>query len=257
MDLTTLLGVLLSIVSISVGDILEGGNPLHVIHLSSVLIVIPTAMFSAMTGTHPHHVKGAFKEIKMVFLSSRVNLNNTIRQLVEFSSEARKNGVLALEARVAQLEDDFMREAMSMVVDGREANSVREDMEVQVEQLEHYYHGSAHFWITMGESCPTFGLVGAVMGLMLALQLLDNPAQMAAGIAGAFTATVTGIMGAYALFGPWGNKLKAKSHDIVLEKQVIIEGVVGIANGDNPRNLEAKLLGFIAPGEKKITQFDA
>lgn len=256
MDLSTILGMVLSLTSIIVGDILEGGNPAKLLHFASILIVVPTAMFSAMTSTHGHYVKAAFKELKLVFVGSKVNLNATIRQIVEFSSEARKNGLLTLESRVSQLDDDFTREAMSMIIDGREANDVREDMEIQVEQLEHYYHGAGHYWITVGESCPVFGLVGAVMGLTLALQLLDNPAKMAAGIAGAFTATVTGIMGAYAFFGPWGHKLLAKSHDIIIEKYIIIEGVAGIANGDNPRNLETKLLGFISPGEPKISQFE-
>ena len=256
MDLTTILGLVLATTSISVGDILEGGNPLHVIHLSSVLIVIPTAGFSAMTATHATYVKGAFKEIKIIFTGTGVNLNETIRQLVELSTLARKDGVLSLEAKAAQIEDDYMRQALSMIIDGRDAAAVREDMEVQVEVLEEYYHGCAHYWITWGESCPTFGLVGAVLGLMLALQLLDDPKAMAAGIAGAFTATVTGIFGAYAVFGPFGQKLMAKSKDIVKEREVVLEGVVGIANGDNPRNLEEKLLGFIKPGEPKISQFE-
>ena len=137
-----------------------------------------------------------------------------------------------------------------------DAPPVREDMEIQIEVLEEYYHGSAHYWMLMGETCPTFGLVGAVCGLILALQLLDDPKAMAAGISGAFTATVTGIFGAYALFGPLGQKINAKSKDIVQEKVLIVEGVVSIANGDNPRNLEEKLLGFIKPGEPKISQFE-
>lgn len=256
MDLTSILGIVLSITSISVGDIMEGGNPVHLVHLSSVIIVMPTAAFAAMTATHAHAVKAAFKELKIVFVNPKVDMNNTIRLMVEFASEARKNGLLTLESKIAQLEDDFAREAMSMIVDGREAKDVREDMEIQIEQLEHYYHGAAHYWILFGESCPVMGLVGAVCGLILALSLLDNPAAMAAGIGGAFTATVTGIMGAYALFGPFGHKLKAKSHDIILEKVMILEAVVGIANGDNPRNLEAKLLGFIPPGHPKVSQFE-
>ncbi|TLE07818.1 flagellar motor stator protein MotA [Helicobacter bilis] len=256
MDLTSILGIILAITSLSVGDILEGGNPVHLVHLSSVIIVIPTAAMCAMTATHAHAVKAAFKELKIVFVNPKVNMNNTIRQMVEFSSEARKNGLLTLESRVSQLEDDFTREAMSMIIDGREAKDVREDMEIQIEQLEHYYHSAAHYWIQFGETCPTMGLVGAVCGLILALTLLDNPAAMAAGIGGAFTATVTGIMGAYAIFGPFGQKMKAKSHDIIIEKVMILEAVVGIANGDNPRNLEAKLLRFIPPGEPKISQFE-
>lgn len=248
--------MILAVVSISVGDILEGGNPLHVIHLSSVLIVMPTALFSAMTGTNSKYIKAAFKEMKLVFASSPVNIPEKIKLLIEFASLARRDGVLALESKVAQLDDDFMREALGMVIDGRDAHSVKEDMEVQIEQIEEYYHGAGHYWILAGESCPVFGLVGAVMGLMLALQLLDNPAKMAAGIAGAFTATVTGIMGAYAIFAPWGNKMIAKSKDIVKEKTMILEGVIGIANGDNPRNLEAKLFGFLDPSQPKISQFN-
>ncbi|MCE3047080.1 flagellar motor stator protein MotA [Helicobacter kayseriensis] len=256
MDLSTILGMVLAVTSISVGDILEGGNPLHVIHLSSVLIVIPTALFSAMTGTNAKFIKAGYKELKLVFASSPVDIPEKIKLLVEFSTIARRDGVLALESRVAQLDDDFMREALSMIIDGRDAHSVKEDMEIQIEQIEEYYHGAGHYWILAGESCPVFGLVGAVFGLMLALQLLDNPAKMAAGIAGAFTATVTGIMGAYAIFAPWGNKMIAKSKDIVKEKTMILEGVIGIANGDNPRNLEAKLFGFLDPSQPKISQFN-
>ena len=108
MDLTTIMGMVLAVTSISIGDILEGGNPLHVIHLSSVMIVIPTAAFSAITATHGAYVKGAYKELKLVFLSSSINLNETIRQLVELSTMARKDGVLSLEGKAAQIEDDFL-----------------------------------------------------------------------------------------------------------------------------------------------------
>ncbi|WP_295699716.1 flagellar motor stator protein MotA [Helicobacter mastomyrinus] len=256
MDLTSILGLLGAVASLSLGDILEGGNPLHLIHISSLIIIIPTAGCAAMAATHGTHVKAAFKEMKLVFGGSGVNLNETIRTLVELSTLARKDGVLSLEGKAAQIEDDFLRQALSMIIDGRDAHAVREDMEVQIESLEEYYHGSSHFWIMYAETCPTMGLVGAVMGLMLALQLLDDPKAMAAGIAGAFTATVTGIFCSYGMFGPWGHKMHAKSKDIIRERMVILEGVVGIANGDNPRNLEEKLLGFIPPGEPKISQFE-
>ncbi len=256
MDLTSLLGLVLAIGSISLGDILEGGNPLHVIHLSSCIIIIPTTLSAAMVSTHASAVKAAYKEIKLVFLGAKIDLNETIKNVIELSSLSRRDGILSLEGRAAQIEDDFFREGLSMVIDGRDAKSVKEDMEIKIEQLEHYYHTAAHYWITAGESAPTFGLVGAVLGLMLALQKLDNPTEMAMGIAGAFTATVTGIMCAYGIFGPWGNKLKANSHDIIQEKLVIMEGVIGIANGENPRNLEAKLLGFLRPDQPKVSQFE-
>ena len=100
------------------------------------------------------------------------------------------------------------------------------------------------------------GLIGAVLGLILALQKLDNPPEMAKGIAGAFTATVTGIFSAYVVLGPFGNKMKAKSHHIVKEQKLMLEGIIGIVNGDNPRTLEAKLLNFLPYGEEKHSQFN-
>ena len=97
------------------------------------------------------------------------------------------------------------------IVDGSKEEQIEESLEAIIEETEHYYHGAAHYWLLAGETCPVMGLIGAVLGLILALQKLDNPKEMAEGIAGAFTATVTGIAGAYMFLGPWGNKLKNKA----------------------------------------------
>lgn len=256
MDLSTILGMLLSVTSISIGDILEGGSPLHVIHVSSLLIVIPTAIFSAMTSTNKKFIKPAFKELKIIFKGTGTDVPKLINELIDLSVTARRDGLLALEPKVATIEDEFLKSAMMMLVDGQPIGDIRENMEIKIEQLEEYYHECGHFWIKTGESCPTFGLVGAVMGLMLALALLDDPAAMAAGIAGAFTATVTGIMGAYAIFGPWGAKIMANAKDIIRTKTVIIEAVTGIAEGANPRNLEERLFNFLSHDEPAQSQFN-
>lgn len=255
MDLATILGMVLAITSISVGDILEGGNPIHVIHLSSFLIVIPTAMMASMTATNKRYVGPAFKELGIVFKGAGVDLNKRIEELVSYSTIARKDGILALEQKAQGVENEFLKSGLSMLVDGQPIDEVRENLELELETTENYYHECAHFWLRTGESCPTFGLVGAVMGLMLALQLLDNPQAMAAGIAGAFTATVTGIMGAYAFFGPWGNKLMNNAKDLIKERELIIEALVGIAEGANPRNLEAKLFNFLEKSQPRVSQF--
>ena len=255
MDLATILGMVLSITSISVGDILEGGNPIHFIHLSSFLIVIPTAMMASMTATNKRYVGPAFKELGIVFKGAGVDLNKRIEELVSYSTIARKDGILALEQKAQGVENEFLKSGLSMLVDGQPIDEVRENLELELETTENYYHECAHFWLRTGESCPTFGLVGAVMGLMLALQLLDNPQAMAAGIAGAFTATVTGIMGAYAFFGPWGNKLMNNAKDLIKERELIIEALVGIAEGANPRNLEAKLFNFLEKSQPRTSQF--
>lgn len=255
MDLSTLIGFILSFASISVGDILEGGNPLHLVHLSSILIVIPTTLFAAMTATHKRYIKAAYKELKLAFTGANVNFSQTISTMIEYSTIARKDGILALESKTSDIEDEFLRNAMMMMIDGQPIDEIKENLELQLESIEEYYHECAHYWIRSGESAPTFGLVGAVMGLTLALALLEDPAAMAAGIAGAFTATVTGIMGAYAIFAPFGAKLQSNAKDIIKEKIIIIEAVVGISEGANPRNLEARLFNYLPQGETKISQF--
>lgn len=256
MDLTVILGMVISVTSIAVGDIMEGGNPLHVLHITSFIIVVPTAMASAMTGTAPEYVRAAFKEFKVVFKKSPVDLHARIKQIIDFAIIARRDGILALESHANMMDDEFFKKGLSMAVDGVEAHEIEETLEILIEETAEYYHGAAHYWLLAGESCPVIGLIGAVLGLILALQKLDNPAEMAAGIAGAFTATVTGIAGAYIFMEPWGNKLKAKSHDFIKEKHVILAGILGISHGDNPRTLEMKLLNYLSPLEDKKSQFD-
>lgn len=256
MDLTVILGMVIAVASIAIGDLMEGGNPVHVLHITSFIIVIPTAMASAMTGTSAEYVRAAFKEFKVIFKKSPIDLPSRIKQIVEFAIIARRDGILALESHANQMDDEFFKKGLSMAVDGVEAHEIEHTLEVLIEETEEYYHGAAHYWLLAGETCPVMGLIGAVLGLILALQKLDNPAEMAAGIAGAFTATVTGIAGAYMFIGPWGNKLKGKSRDFIKEKHVILAGILGISHGDNPRNLEMKLLNYLSPLEEKKSQFD-
>lgn len=255
MDLSVVLGILGAIASISIGDLMEGGNPAHVVHISSLIIIMPTTLLASMVSTDHEYIRGAFKSVPMIFKKSTVNLEERIKEIVELALAARRDGLLSLEKKIAELDNEFLQQGLGMAVDGNEIDTIVETLEQVIEETEEYYHGCAHYWILAGETSPVLGLVGAVLGLILALQKLDNPAEMAAGIAGAFTATVTGIFSAYVLFGPMGNKLKAKSHHIVKEQKVMLAGVIGIVHGDNPRTLEAKLLNFLSPAEEKHSQF--
>jgi chemotaxis protein MotA len=245
MDLTVIIGMLGAMASISIGDLMEGGNPIHIIHLTSILIVIPTAMFAAATATDSHALSAAFKELKIVFKKSPINFEDRIDELVNYAITVKKHGVLALEKDLQTIEDEFLKEALSMVVDGSKEEQIEESLDAIIEETEHYYHSASHYWLLAGETCPVMGLVGAVLGLILALQKLDNPAEMAAGIAGAFTATVTGISGAYLFLGPWGNKMKAKAHILIKEKLIILAATKGIARGDAPGELKLKLTKMI------------
>jgi chemotaxis protein MotA len=241
MDLTVLIGIIGAIASISIGDILEGGNPVHVVHITSLIIVIPTSMFAAAAASEFSAIKAAFVELKMVFKQLPIDFDSRIDELVEYSILVKKNGVLALEKYLEEIDDEFLKEAMNMVVDGSKEEQIEESLDAIIEETEHYYHSASHYWILAAETSPTIGLIGAVLGLILALQRLDNPAEMAAGIAGAFTATVTGIAASYVFFGPWGNKMRAKARTIIKEKEIILYAAKAIVRGDAPGELKLKL----------------
>ena len=252
MDLTVILGMIIAVMSIAIGDLMEGGNPVHVLHITSFIIVIPTAMASAMTGTSQEYVKAAFKEFKLVFKKLPINFETRIDELIEYAIVVKKQGVLALEKDIQNIDHEFLKEALSMVVDGSKEEQIEENLEPIIEETEHYYHGASHYWMLAGETCPTMGLVGAVLGLILALQKLDDPPAMAAGIAGAFTATVTGIAGSYMFLGPWGLKLKAKGHIIIKEQQLIMAACKGMARGDAPGELKLKLTKMVTAMPLKV-----
>jgi chemotaxis protein MotA len=159
---------------------------------------------------------------------------------------------LALEKDIQNIDHEFLKEALSMVVDGSKEEQIEENLEPIIEETEHYYHGASHYWMLAGETCPTMGLVGAVLGLILALQKLDDPPAMAAGIAGAFTATVTGIAGSYMFLGPWGHKLKAKAHLVIKEQYLIMAACKGMARGDAPGELKLKLTKMVTAMPYKV-----
>lgn len=252
MDISVLIGLIGSLSSISIGVILEGGNPAAVLHIASFIIVIPTAMLAAVTATESHFVKAAFKEFKTIFKKLPINFEARIDELVEYAIVVKKQGVLALEKDIQNINHEFLKEALSMVVDGSKEEQIEENLEPIIEETEHYYHGASHYWMLAGETSPTIGLVGAVFGLISALQQLDNPPAMAAGIAGAFTATVMGIGGSYLFLGPWGLKLKAKGHLVVKEQQLIMAACKGMARGDAPGELKLKLTKMVTAMPLKV-----
>jgi len=242
LDLTVIGGIIAALVLFSVGDILEGGNPLGLIHISSIIIVVPTTLSAAAVATKQKYVVAAYKELKIVFGNPNLNPMETLNKIISLAEKARKEGILSIETEIANIDDPFFRKGLQMLVDGVEPEAIRERLELEIGEIEEYYEGAAKYWITAGETTPVFGLVGAVMGLILALKRLENPVEMAEGIAGAFTATVTGIVSSYLLFGPFGHKMKAKAKDIIKTREMILEGIIGIALSKNPKMLKEQLM---------------
>ncbi|HED39803.1 MAG TPA: flagellar motor protein, partial [Chromatiales bacterium] len=168
-----------------------------------------------------------------------------IEKITDWSNIARKEGLLGLEALAENESDLFARKGLQLLVDGSEPEAIRGIMEVELDTKEYHDTQAAKVWEGMGGYAPTIGIIGAVMGLIHVMQNLADPSKLGSGIAVAFVATIYGVGLANIFFLPMANKMKSIIHDQTKFREMIIEGIVAIAEGENPRSIETKLQGFI------------
>ncbi|MCU7856619.1 MAG: flagellar motor protein, partial [Candidatus Thiodiazotropha sp. (ex Lucinoma borealis)] len=170
---------------------------------------------------------------------------NTIDKLVKWSNIARKEGLLGLETIADEEPDPFIRKGMQLLVDGSEPEALRDILEMEVDASEQHDVQASKVYEGMGGYSPTIGIIGAVMGLIHVMQNLADPSKLGSGIATAFVATIYGVGLANLFLLPIAAKLKTQSENIAKFREMVIEGVIGIAEGDNPRSIETKLKGFL------------
>jgi len=245
MDLISIIGLLVGLAAILGGQWLEGG------HLSSLLQ--PTAFVIVMGGTfgavmlqspYAAFVQG-MAMLKWVFTPPALGQAELIDRLAAWSHTARKEGLLALEGHLAEVDDPFLRKGLQLLVDGAEPDRVREVLEVEVAAQEDQLKLAAKVWESAGGYAPTIGILGAVMGLIHVMENLSDPSKLGAGIAVAFVATIYGVGSANLVFLPIAKKLLAHVARLTLVREMFIDGIVGIANGDNPRIIESRLQGYV------------
>jgi len=174
-----------------------------------------------------------------------VDYRQLIKQVSNWSQVSRREGLLALENVINQLRDDFARKGLQLLVDGAEPERLREVLEVEISTFEEEMKLSARIWEAAGGYSPTIGILGAVLGLIHVMENLSDPSKLGAGIAVAFVATIYGVGLANLVFLPMANKLKAHINRLVVQREMIVDGLVGIANGDNPRIIESRLQGYV------------
>ncbi len=173
-----------------------------------------------------------------------------IDTLVNFAEKARREGLLVLEDDLRSTEDEFMRRGVQLVVDGTDPELVKEILRTEVDSLHEERHGEAAVWETMGGFAPTMGIIGTVIGLVLVLSNISDPSSLAASIAVAFIATLYGVGSSNLVFLPVGTKLKNCADDEVAGKEMLIEGILAIQSGDNPRIVEEKLIAFLSTKDR-------
>ena len=250
-DLATLLGLLLGVACIMIA-ILIGGSAMAYINAPSMFIVIGGATAATLTAFPMARFIRLPKVASKVFFNKSGDPIELIGQLVELAEVARRDGILALENMTEQMEEPFLVNGLRMAVDGTDPEIIQQIMETELENTIERHESSRGLLDAMGRYAPAFGMIGTLIGLVAMLSNMDDPSKIGAGMAAALITTLYGSMLANIIFLPMSDKLALRSAEETLNKTIIIQGVMAIQSGDNPRNVESKLKTFLPPGQRPV-----
>lgn len=250
MDFLTIVGIFVGLAGILGGMLLEGGSIASLLQLPAFLIVIGGSLGAALVQSQMRTFMRALSLLRWVVLPPSIDPQRRIEQLVGWANIARKESVLGLETLIDQQSDSYVRKALQMLVDGTDPEIMRHTLEVDITTQEDLQSESARLFESVGGYAPTIGIIGAVIGLIRVMQNLTDPEKLGGGIAVAFVATIYGLVLANLVMIPISGKLKSIIGQQSLEKEMILEGVLAIANGENPHNIEMKLQSFLEKGQK-------
>lgn len=245
MDILTIVGVVLALGAILGGNLLEGGHIGSLLQLTAGVIVMGGTFGAIMVQTPLPIFLKSLKMALWVVFPPKLAQGEAIAKIVTWSNIARKEGLLGLEPLTESEPEPFSRKGLQLLVDGSEPETIRSILEVELDAQEHVDTQAAKVYEGMGGYAPTIGIIGAVMGLIHVMNNLADPSKLGAGIAVAFVATIYGVGSANIFFLPIGSKLKSHIHKQAKFREMIIEGIIAIAEGENPRNIETKLNGYI------------
>ena len=245
MDILSIIGLVLALNAVLVGAVLKGAGLMALVSAAAFMIVIVGTIAAICIQTPLPVMQRALKIFPWIMRPPTRDGTVLIAKIVEWSNTARKQGLLGLEPMIAREPDDFVKKALQLVVDGSEPESISAVMFVDLNHREHADTTAAKVFEGMGVYSPTLGIIGAVLGLMAVMQNLADPSKLGHGIAAAFTATVYGIGLANLFFLPVAAKLKGTIASQSQVREMVIEGMLSIAQGENPRAIESKLQGYL------------
>jgi chemotaxis protein MotA len=257
MDLITIAGLVLAwaaLVGSVVIEAIEGGGSVNAamfMKLGPLVLVFGGTFGAAMVGLTKEELIALPKVIMKAFFNKKPDYPETIRTLVNYSRQVRRDGLLVLEKQTKNITNDFMKKGVQLLVDGVDMNHIRLIMETDIALLKQRHTEAGEFFMKLGGFAPTLGIIGTVIGLVNMLSNLSDPSTMGPAIASAFIATLYGISSANLLYMPIGNKLKKINTMEINERKIMLEGLLSIQAGDNPRIIEERLLSFISPKERE------
>lgn len=245
MDKISLAGLVIGLLAIVGGQILEGGHVGSLVQPTALLIVGGGTLGAVLLQTPFHVFKRGMQMVKWVWVPPVIEQRRMVDQILTWSQLSRREGLLALENHIPGLKDEFARKGLQLLVDGADPERIRELLEVEINTFEEEWRQSAKIWEAAGGYSPTIGILGAVMGLIHVMENLSDPTKLGAGIAVAFVATIYGVGLANLIYLPIAGKLKYYISRMVSSREMLIDGLVGIAVGDNPRIIEGRLRGYL------------
>lgn len=245
MDILSLLGIILAFAAILGGNVLEGGALGSLFNGPAGIIVIGGTLAATILQTSWSVIKRAIRHSRWVFIPPYIGLEDGIDKVINWSVRARKQGLLGLENLAEREPERFARKGLQLLVDGAETETIRSILEVELETREQSDLDAARVFEAMGGYAPTIGIIGAVMGLIQVMTNLEDPSTLGAGIATAFVATIYGVALANLFFFPVANKLRGIIRQRSRYEDMMIDGIIAIAEGENPRSIELRLRGFI------------
>ncbi len=254
MDLGTIIGLFTIFGLLFYSTVLGAGISVY-IDIPSVMITIGGSLSALMVSTKLEDMKKLFKYMGIAFKPHTYDIPQLIKTVTEYSIKARRDGILSLEQNVNQEENDFLRKGLSMAVDGAEPDSIRELLEVDMEQSFARHNSNADMFEQWATLAGSFGMLGTLVGLVAMLVNMSDPSSIGPAMAVALITTLYGSLIGNTVGTPIANILRIRAKDEVLMQQLVIEGIISIQAGDNPRVLETKLLSFLPPNER-VSQFD-
>jgi chemotaxis protein MotA len=254
MDISTIIGMVGAFAMVLFASITAGGNPLILLNLPSLLIVVMGSYFALAVALKLPEVLGIWGIMKRAFSLPTYNEQSLIQKMVAFSEKARREGLLALEDELEDLDDEFMKKGLRLVVDGTDAAVIRDLMELELSQMQTRHTEKQNWMLTWGALGPAFGMMGTVVGLVNMLQNLEDKASIGPNMALAIITTLYGSLLANVFTLPISTKLKSHSMQESTVKEMVIEGVLSIQAGENTRILTMKLMAYLAPSIRQALE---
>lgn len=247
----TLVGLLIALVAVMFGAVTHHVSPVYLISNVTALFIVCLGALGATIASYEFTAStGVIKAILKTTLGKDPQPGiDTIKTLVEFARKARGEGLLALESEMASLEDPFMKRGLQLAIDGSDPDAVAQVMKTDIKAMKVRHKVASDWCQSYGIFAPTFGIIGAVVGLIATLGELDKPEKLGAGISGSFVATFLGVYLANGVMLPLSARMKRLSAQEAQAREMVMEGVLAIQGGQNPRVIEESLLSYLSPGD--------